>query len=152
MADRAPRGAPPRRVASQRSGQGASTLVATGCLTLLSVWHAADGRAVTAWAFLALALGNLAFGRWRARQAAAGTAPPRPVTPGEAAGALPAQRRARANWLAITVLGWAGTLAFAVPAPLPALLLAAVSVYSSQRYVRTGRTLRALQASAGQDI
>lgn len=126
-----------------------STLITTGCLTILSAWYAGDGRTLAAWALLALALANLWVGVWRARNlAATGTLPPVPPTPDQAAEELPAQRRARTTWLWTTVAGWAGAAAFALPAPLVGLLLAGVSLYSSQRYVRAGRAVRALEAAA----
>jgi hypothetical protein len=129
-----------------------STLISTVCLTILSAWYASDGRTLAAWALLALALANLGVGVWRGRNltgAAAGAAAAAPATPDQAAQELPAQRRARTTWLWITVAGWAGAAAFVLPAPLVGLLLAGVSLYSSQRYVRAGRTVRALESAAG---
>ncbi|MQA86539.1 MAG: hypothetical protein GEV03_18380 [Streptosporangiales bacterium] len=130
-----------------------STLIASGCLALLSVWRAADGAYGLAALFAALALANLGLGVWTAR---AGHGRAGPVVPGSAGSGPPAAeaerlRRIRAGWLGITLFGWAAAVVGAFTFPPMGLVLAALALYASLRYRRSGQLVRALEEAAAPD-
>lgn len=127
-----------------------STLIASGCLALLSVWRAADGSYVLAALFAVLALANLGVGLWvaRVRHGYGGPPIPRPETPEVASAAAAKQRRIRAGWLRIMLFGWAAAFVGAFTFPPTSLVLAALALYASFRYGRSGQLVRALEESA----
>lgn len=123
------------------------TLVATACLALLSVWRVADGAVGLAAVFAVLALANLGFGLWMARRhdagAGAGVLPP-PAS-AQAREEHDRQRRARAGWLRIALFGWVAAIGGAFFFPPLSLVLAALSLYATVRYVRSGHITRELK-------
>lgn len=127
-----------------------STLVASGCLALLSVWRAVDGAYLPAALFAVLALANLGVGLWfgRARRGSGAASVPRPGTPQVADAEAARHRRVRTGWLGIMLFGWAAAVVGAFTFPPMSLVLAALALYASIRYVRSGQVVRALEQSA----
>lgn len=130
-----------------------STLIASGCLALLSVWRAADGSYLLAMLFAVLALANLGVGLWaaRARRGLGSPAIPRPATAEQASAEAAKQRRVRAGWLRIMLFGWAAAIIGAFAFPPMSLVLAALALYASFRFGRCSQLVRALDEAAGTD-
>ncbi|MQA94329.1 MAG: hypothetical protein GEV11_06615 [Streptosporangiales bacterium] len=117
-----------------------STVLATGCLTLISVWQAADGRYVWAGVFIALALGNLGLAVWSGRGRAAAAPAPHDLD-------VEREKRVRAGWLRITLFGWIAAVAGAFVFPPMSLVLAGLSMYATVRYRRSGMLIAAAERS-----
>ncbi|HLU55713.1 MAG TPA: hypothetical protein VKZ81_09635 [Pseudonocardia sp.] len=91
--------------------------VATACLAVLSVWHAADGEPVWAAVFAGLALVHLAFALRRPGVARA----PGPADP------------ARRTWVRIAIANLVLAVAAVFWFPPLGLVLAGLGVYSAHR-------------------
>lgn len=113
-----------------------STVLATACLTIISVWQAADGRYLLAGLFIVLALGNLALAVRSGRDRAA--TPPEDLD-------VDRERRVRKGWLRITIFGWVAAIAGAFVFPPMSLVLAGLSMYATVRYRRSGLLIAAAE-------
>lgn len=118
-----------------------STSIASVCLILISLWHAADGRPLWAGLFVVLALANLGLAVWLNRGGGARRSAATPV------GEIDArrERRVRKGWLRITILGWVAAVAGAFVFPPMSLVLAGLSMYATVRYRRCGLLIAAAE-------
>lgn len=122
-----------------------STLIASVCLVLISLWHEADGRLLWAILFAAAALVNMVISVWLNRGGGALVSVAVP-----AGGIDVAKERAiRKGWLRITIFGWVASITGAFVFPPMSLVLAGLSMYATVRYRRSGLLIAAAEERGG---
>lgn len=125
------------------------TIITTSCLVLLSLWNTADGSIVLGALFAALATVNVALNAYLARGRGWSTSSliPDRASPEQVAELAERQAKVRSGWLRIMIFGWAAAVSGMFVYPPMSVVLAALSLFASYRYLRCGRILRALETT-----